>query len=303
MRQFLAITLLLWSAFAQAQPLKVESLGNGIYALVGDLGNRSPENFGNNATFGVVVTQAGIVLIDSGGSYRGAEQIAQTLRSISDQPVVRVINSGGQDHRWFGNGYFRQQGARIIASEAAVVDHKARFQDQWRRLKDLVGAEGVAATEPVYADETFTHENRFELGGVKFELYHKGAAHTPGDSLVWLPDFGVLFSGDIVYTERMLGVGPQSNSRSWVEVLQQLAAFEPLQLVPGHGSATTLERAMRESYDYLTLLRRGVAQLLEAGGDIGEITTIDQSSFRNLRNFDLLSGRNAQQVYIEMEWE
>ena len=59
---------LLSSGIAAAAPLEVQKVDEGIYALVGDLGQRSPQNLGNNATFGVIVTSDGVVLVDPGGT-------------------------------------------------------------------------------------------------------------------------------------------------------------------------------------------------------------------------------------------
>ena len=283
--------------------LELEPVTDDVYAIVGELGNRSPGNLGNNATFGLVVTDDGVVLIDSGGTHAGAHQIDSMIQSVTDQPVVWVINTGGQDHRWLGNGYFKAKGAQIIASTAAVEDQKARTRDQLIRLANLVGEDAVRQTEPVYADTTFAERFEFELGGKVFELYHAGQAHTPGDSYVWLPGQKVMFSGDIVYVERMLGVGSQSNSRSWLKVFETMAAHQPRHLVPGHGHATDLTGATRDTYDYLVYLREAVAEFMESGGDMSAIGTVNQEKFDYLRNFEQIAGRNAQQVFTEMEWE
>ena len=283
--------------------LELQKITDSVYAIVGDLGNRSATNLGNNATFGFVVTSAGVVLIDSGGSYRGAERIHRIIRSVTDRPVVRVVNTGGQDHRWLGNDYFRALGAEIIASEAAVADQKARLQDQFIRLDSLVGHDGMQGTEPAYAERRFVESMTFELGGTRFEIYHKGQAHTPGDSYVWLPDQQIVFSGDIVYVERMLGIGTQSNSRSWLAAYRAMAALEPVHLVPGHGAATDLAQADRDTRDYLVFIREAVEQFMDDGGDLSDIGSIDQSRFDYLQNFATIAGRNAQQVYTELEWE
>ncbi len=112
-----------------------------------------------------------------------------------------------------------------------------------------------------------------------------------------------MFTGDIVYVERMLGVGSQSNSKSWVKVYEAMAAHKPEHIVPGHGSPTTLETANKDSYEYLKFLRKSVADFIENDGDISEINKVDQSQYKYLLNYDTLSGRNAQQVYTEMEFE
>jgi glyoxylase-like metal-dependent hydrolase (beta-lactamase superfamily II) len=112
-----------------------------------------------------------------------------------------------------------------------------------------------------------------------------------------------MFTGDIVYVDRMLGVGTQSNSKSWIGVYQSMAAYNPQYLIPGHGPATNLNQAKADTYDYLLFLRKSVADFMENGGDITNISSVSQSRFNYLLNYETLSGRNAQQVYIEMEWE
>jgi len=283
--------------------LKLQKVTEDVYAIVGELGNRTADNLANNATFGFVVTSEGVVLIDSGGTYQGAQKIDQLIQQVTDKPVVTVINSGGQDHRWLGNGYFKNRGAQIIASEAAVNDQKARTQDQFIGLGNLVGDEGIKGTDAVYADKAFAQQFEFELGDTIFEIRHAGQAHTPGDSFIWLPQKKVMFTGDIVYVERMLGVNTQSNSKSWIGVYEIMAAYQPRYLIPGHGQATDLSRANRDTYDYLVFLRQAVSDFMENGGDISETSSVNQSKFNYLLNYELISGRNAQQVFTELEWE
>ena len=55
--------------------------------------------------------------------------------------------------------------------------------------------------------------------------------------------------------------------------------------------------------DYLVFLRKSVSDFMENGGDMSDISSVDQSKFNYLLNFELISGRNAQQVFTELEWE
>ena len=299
-------TLVLALSFGQSWAdgkLKLQKVTQDVYAIVGELGNRTKDNLANNATFGFVVTAEGVVLIDSGGTYQGAQNIEILIKRVTDKPVVTVINTGGQDHRWLGNGYFKKQGAQIIASEKAVIDQNSRAQDQFIMLGNLVGNEVISDTNAVYADKTFAEQFSFEMGETIFEIYHSGQAHTPGDSYVWLPQKEVMFTGDIVYVERMLGVGTQSNSKSWIRVFETMAAYKPKYLIPGHGKATNLSQAKNDTYDYLVFLRNSVADFMENGGDISDIGSVNQSKYSYLLNYESISGRNAQQVFTEMEWE
>ena len=284
-------------------PLEIQKITPNTYALVGEMTQRSRHNLGNNATFGVIVTKQGVILIDSGGSEMGAAQIHQTIKSITNKPVIMVINSGGQDHRWLGNHYFKQFGATIIASQTAVKDQRARTNNQLTMIENLIGKDNFRGTHPVYAEQTFKRALDLEVGGVSLQLRHAGQAHTPGDSYIWLPQSKVVFTGDIVYVERMLGVGSVSNSASWLKTFEAMAAHNPRHVIPGHGHGTDLVTATRDTADYLRMLRNGIKQLIEQGGGLDEVSKVDQSKYSYLKVYQELKGRNAHQVYQEMEWE
>jgi hypothetical protein len=113
----------------------------------------------------------------------------------------------------------------------------------------------------------------------------------------------VIFAGHIIYVERMLSVRSYSHSGAWMKAFETVAGFEPVRIVPGHGHPTTLETARKDTDGYLRFLRKAVADFMDAGGDIADIDQIDQSAYSYLVNYDALKGRNAQQVYQELEWE
>ena len=295
LRLFL-LAILMTTPPALAENLEVQVVTDGVWALVGPHEQRSASNLANNATFGAVATG------DAGGSRRGAEEIHAAIGSLTDEPVKFVINTGGQDHRWLGNGYWKLQGAKIIASARAVDDQAERQSMQLSMLKQLLG-DALSGTEPSQADIVFEDSYSFELGGMTFEIFHPGTAHTPGDSFVWLAAKDTVFAGDIVFVERLLGVLPQSNAKSWIAAFEAMAALNPAHVVPGHGHATNMQRAQFDTHDYLVNLREKIAQHIEDGGDMIGSVGVDQSAFAGLEQFDLLSKRNAQQVYSEMEWE
>jgi len=290
-------------AATPALALEIVPVTENVFAIVGDLSQRSPENLGNNATFGVVVTGEGVALIDAGAGWKAAAAIDAAIDTITDQPVRYVINSGGQDHRWLGNGYWQAQGAVVIASAEAVVDQRARGSMQLSLLAALVGAVGLEGTAPAYADVEFDSTYTLDLGGTVLEIFHEGQAHPPGDSFIWMGSNRVVFAGDIVYVERILGIGDQSHSGSWIEVFDTIAALAPESVVPGHGRPVPLSVARADTFDYLVNLRAEMAVYIDEGGEIIGSVGVDQSTFSYLENFDGLARRNAQQVYSEMEWE
>jgi glyoxylase-like metal-dependent hydrolase (beta-lactamase superfamily II) len=284
------------------QALETVEVADGIYAFVGEKQQRSPTNLANNSTHGIIVTDEGVVLVDPGGSFLGAAALHDAVRKVTSKPVKFVINTGSQDHRWLGNGYWHAQGVRIIASKAAVEDQKARASAQISMLTGLL-MKSVRGTEPIYADIVFDDVYELELGGEKISIRHPGHAHTPGDSFVWVPTRSTVLTGDIVYVERILGVMDHSKSKSWVTAFEAIAALNPKHIIPGHGAPTTLARAKADTYDYLVNLRARIKELQEKGGTAVDATKVDQSAFARLEQFEALAGRNAQQVFTEMEFE
>ena len=283
--------------------LFLQKVTDNVYAIVGPLGNRSPENLGNNATFGFVITSEGIVVIDPGGTYLGAKKIHEVIKSISTLPIKYVINTGGQDHRWLGNSYFKKLGARVIASKNADADQKARLRDIMFRLNNTAGDAAMKGTQESFADITFDNDYTFTLGETAFEIHHAGAAHSPGDAFVRLPKQEVIFSGDVIYLDRLLSVMSFSNSKNWVSVFEKLASYNPKYIIPGHGKPADMKHAREQTYGYLTMLRDKVSKFMDEGGVIQDVSKIDQSQYFYLENYDLLKGRNVQQVYQEIEWE
>jgi glyoxylase-like metal-dependent hydrolase (beta-lactamase superfamily II) len=307
MRFLLALAVVVVAAVSHgaARALDAVKVADDVYALVGELGQRSPSNFGNNATFGVIVTNGGVVLIDAGATAKGAAQIEAAIARLTSKKVIAVVNTGGQDHRWLGNAYWKARGARIIASEAAAADQRSRFDMQWLGLEQLVGRDGLAGTVPYYADETFETTRDIEIGGIALRLVHPGRAHTPGDSFIWMPGRKIVFAGDIVFMDRMLGIlpSPVSTSADWIKAFDTLAALAPTTVVPGHGRPASLAQAKADTRDYLAHLRAGVKGVLDAKGDMNDAAKIDQRAYARLTGADQLAGRNAQAVFAEMEFE
>ena len=296
---------LAWAAgVAQAVEVRFQRVADGVYAHIGDKGARTAENEGLNANIGLVVTPAGAVLIDSGATFHSARQIHDAVKTVTPQPVKWVFNTGGQDHRWLGNGYFAGQGAEIIAHADGRADMNNRGNDHLQGLKATLGpkADGTVPTLPT---RWLTgNDERLELGGVVFELKHRGGAHTPGDMMVWLPGPQVLFAGDVVYVDRMLGVIPVSNTRRWLDTFSVIEQLEPKTIVPGHGRVTDLTTARADTQAYLEALRAHMKKAVDDGIDVSAaVKSFDGRPFVRLLNAAELMPGNASRTYLEMERE
>ncbi len=299
-RTLLAAACLVSSLAAQA--FDTVRVADNIYALVGDLGQRSPANLGHNMTSGFIVTNEGVIVIDTGGSRANAEQIHAAIRKVTDRKIIYAINTGGQDHRWFGNDYFKKQGAKIIAAEGTARDMRARGAEQIERIKPLLG-DKFSGTQLVYPDTTFAKRMTLPVKGITIELIHTGGAHTPGDLLVWLPQSSVVYAGDTVFAERMLGILPDSAGH-WIRSLEYLRdTLKPRIVVPGHGAVTNINRAMRDSYDYLVFLRDAVKKRFADGAfdPVEASQNLDQSRFSYLQNYEDLGLRSRNALAVAEE--
>lgn len=298
--------LLSLQAFAPARAVEVrfEPVAPDVFAFVGETGGRSWSNEGLNANIGLVVTSQGAILIDSGATAQSAKKIHAAARTVTSQPVKWVINTGGQDHRWIGNSYFQSQGILTIAHAAARSDMMARGGDHLAALKATLKerAEGTMISLPEQWIEGT--DARLQLGDTVLELRHRGGGHTPGDMMVWLPQKKLLFTGDIVYVDRMLGVIPVSNTRAWLAAFQVVEDLNPTVIIPGHGQVTKLTQARAHTRDYLIALRAHMKKAVDDGTDISTaIKTFDAQPFMRLLNAADLHPGNASRTYLELERE
>jgi glyoxylase-like metal-dependent hydrolase (beta-lactamase superfamily II) len=289
---------------AHAVDITFKPVAPGVYAYVGDIEGRTFENEALNANIGLVVTPAGAVLIDPGATFKTGAKIAAAAKAVTPQPIKWVINTGGQDHRWLGNGYFKGQGAEIFAHANAQADMKARGPEHLRAnapvLKDKQGG-----TELVFPTRWLQGpDNTLDFGGVTLQFVHRNGGHTPGDMMVYLPATGVVFTGDVVYTDRILGLHPVSKTKTWLASFEALETLNPKVVVPGHGNVTNLAQAQRDTGNLLKALRAHMGKAGEAGTDIGAaVKSFDATPFKHLKHVDVWLPQLANRTYLEMEQE
>ena len=305
MRGWLLAAVLMVSAPGAVFPYTPAAVGvsQAVYAIVGPLDGRTYDNQGLNANFGFLVTGEGVVLIDSGASAKGAKLIEAAVREVTDQPVRWVVNTGSQDHRWLGNDYFQRQGAQLIALAPTVATQR-QFADRHLESLGPVLRERLDGTRPGYADPAGDADRmELTLGSLSLVVLFPGDAHFPGDAIVWLPEQKVLFSGDLIYVDRMLGVHPWSKVRSWLAAFRRAEALQPRIVVPGHGAVCDLAKARRDTGGYLDWL---VEQVGAAVADWEELDAVverlgDAPQFAHLRHFDSWHRSNVNRTYLQLE--
>jgi glyoxylase-like metal-dependent hydrolase (beta-lactamase superfamily II) len=243
------------------------------------------------------------VLIDSGATFQSARKIHEAVKKVTSQPVKWVINTGGQDHRWLGNGYFKAQGIETIAHAGAEADMKARAGEHMEGLKVL--KERLDGTVPTLPTRFVKDKDtRLELGGTVLELKYRGGGHTPGDMMVWLPQRKLLFSGDVVYVDRTLGLIPVSSGKTWLQSFAVIDELKPTIIVPGHGNVTDLATAQVQTRDLLLALRAHMKKAVDDGTDISTaVKSFNAKPFAGLKHADVWIPQLANMTYLEMERE
>src|SRR5271167_4443919 len=130
------------------------------------------------------------------------------------------------------------------------------------------------------ADETFDRDLTIDVGGRRVDLLNLGPAHTAADSVVHVPDAGVLFGGDLLFIgcTPIVWAGPIAN---WIAACDAMIALDAPIVVPGHGPITDPDgiRAVRGYLAHVdeqaeAAYRKGLSWAEAANGiDLGEYAT------------------------------
>lgn len=297
-----AIFILGMVSSAWSSEVVFQSVKPGIYAYVGPLNDRTPENLGLNNNIGLIDTAKGWVLVDSGAGDLAAKALDEAAQKIKAQPIIAVVTLGSQDHRWMGNDYFSRQGAEIYAYQGTVVTQKKMFAQLKASLSRKVPA--FKGTKMKTADKVFEKKKTsFSIGGISMQLNFYGNAHFPGDAVLWLPKQKVLFTGDLVYVDRMLGIHPWSDAQSWLKAYQAMRALPAEIIVPGHGRVTNWQQADRDTGDYLSKVVEVAREGVENFSGVGEVVSANQDwpKFKHLKHYDSWHKRNLNHAYLQIE--
>lgn len=303
-----ALAALTAAAGARAEPdpvLEPIRLGPRVWMVMGDPGVASRANRGFNSNAGFVVTGEGVVVVDALGTPALGRALVRAIRKVTAEPIRRVIVTHYHADHFYGLEALQGAGAEVWARFEGRAylegeEGKRRLEQRRRELAPWVDA----TTRLVPADRWLSADERFELGGVSFDLVHLGPAHAPDDLMVFLPGEGVVFSGDVIFGGRIPFVG-EADSKRWLSAIDRLLERRAKLLVPGHGPATRDPAAhLALTRDYLLHLRKAMGEAVQDLVPFDEAyARTDWTRFSRLPAFEQANRINAYGTYLTLERE
>ena len=239
---------------ARSQIGAVQAVAPGVYFHQGD------PRFGtcNN---GWVIMDSYVVEIDANYPM-GANVVIPKIRALTDRPVRFVIDTHFHPDHSFGNAVWVDAfGSTIVAQEAVLDILSKSGPDRWQESAKT--RHDVAASRLKLPDVVYSDRMAIEDPSHRIELRWPGPAHTPGDTLVWLPKEKILFTGDMCVNGSFNYVH-DSTILKWISALEAAKSLGAEKVCPGHGPIGGPE-VIADQEAYFVALREGVRAMIDKG--------------------------------------
>ena len=223
---------------------------------------------------GIIIGDDSVMVIDAQATPVMAQRVIDKIRTVTDKPIKHVVLSHYHAVRVLGASAYRA--SEIIASEKCRAMIQERGKEDWaselgRFPRLFQAAESVPGL--TWPTTTFKSKMTVYLGRRRVDLMHLGRAHTAGDIVAFVPDAGVMFSGDIVEYRSACYCG-DAHFADWPAALAAIGAFRPQALAPGRGDALVGEvkaaEALALTKDFLASTYRPVARIAARNGSLKE---------------------------------
>ncbi|MEM8811631.1 MAG: MBL fold metallo-hydrolase [Pseudomonadota bacterium] len=239
-------------------------IGDGLYAFTAE----------GDPNTGVIIGDDGVMVVDAQATPIMANWVIEKIRGVTDKPIKYVVLSHYHAVRVLGASAYGAE--QIVASEACRSMIHERGQEDWdseygRFPRLFQAADSIPGL--TWPTLTFAERMTFYLGKRRVDLMHLGRAHTAGDIVAWVPDQGVMFTGDIVEYKSACYCG-DAHFGDWPATLGAIDGFEPEAIAPGRGDALVgrdkVEEALINTADFVTSTYRSVEKIAARGGDLKE---------------------------------
>lgn len=216
---------------------------------------------------GLIVGEESAIAIDALFVPSMTKRWLRAIRGATKKPVSHLINTHHHIDHVGGNPFFARS---EILSHVNAREEMVRFGMPAERLKAFIPAfaHEYDSMELRLPDTTYAGQMTLYQGDRAIELLYMGPAHTPGDTLIYLPKEKVLFAGDVAF--HYVTPGPfDCHVSGWIRVADQIEKMDVDVIVAGHGPIGT-KKELREMRDFLALLRRQARRSFKAGEPINE---------------------------------
>jgi len=203
----------------------------------------------SDPTSGVIVGDDGVAVVDARATPVEAQTLIAKVKAVTDKPIKYVILTHYHAVRVLGASAYGAE--HIVCSEATLEMIRERgeadFQSEVGRFPRLFRAvDSVPGL--TFPTMTFSQRMTLWLGELEVRIEHIGRGHTRGDSIVYLPQDNVLFSGDLVENRVSVYAG-DGHIAEWLQTLEKVRAYKPAILVPGRGPALKGEIEVNAAID------------------------------------------------------
>jgi glyoxylase-like metal-dependent hydrolase (beta-lactamase superfamily II) len=224
---------------------------------------------------GVIVGDDAVMVVDTQATPVMAQDVIRRIREVTDKPIRYVVLSHYHAVRVLGATGYRPD--HVIASrdtfdlivERGEQDMKSEIERFPRLFRAVESVPGL--TWPTIV---FERRMTIMLGKLQVDLMQLGRGHTKGDTVAWLPQEKILFSGDLVEYDATPYTG-DAYLTDWPATLDAIAALSPQKLVPGRGASLKDPEAVRKGLDgtraFVTAMFESVKRGAHAGHDLRTI--------------------------------
>ncbi|MCA3240370.1 MAG: MBL fold metallo-hydrolase [Rubrivivax sp.] len=225
---------------------------------------------------GVIVGDDAVLVLDTQATPVMAQDVIRRIREVTDKPIQYVLLTHYHAVRVLGASAYQPR--HIIASQDTydlIVERgeqdKASEIGRFPRLFRNVESVPPGLTWPTL---TFTGKMTLWLGKLEVQLLQLGRGHTKGDTVAWLPQQKILFSGDLVEFDATPYAG-DAYFNDWPATLDAVAALKPQKLVPGRGAALVtpeqVAAGLQGTRDFISDVRASVEAGVKAGLDLNAV--------------------------------
>jgi cyclase len=249
--------------------MEKHEISSGVIAFV------HPEGRSN---CGMIYTTEGVVLVDTTARPKDIQAYMELVQ-ITPRDVCQILLTHSHSDHTSGIPLF----------DCPVLAHKL--------TRGRIKKRGTERAEKQLPTEVFEDRIGLEIGGVELEMIHVGG-HTPGSSVVWLPDAGVLFAGDLIFEGRYPFLGT-ARVPELMDGLRKLLGFESRVIVPGHGALCGKDEIIRQ-LEYIEKTWELTVEHIQQGHSLQQAVSDPRYPIYSERGYEKLHPWNIKVIYQQV---